>query len=73
MPGRCGGDPCIKGTRITAALIYTLCERDGVPPERVASDEYYPFLSLEQVLAAVTYVAQHPEEFTKWINQYNKE
>ena len=53
VPGRCGGKPCIRGTRIRVWDIYVASEVRGEPPAEIIAD--YPTLSLAQVHAALAY------------------
>lgn len=59
-PEKCGGKPCIAGTRIRVQDIYVWHELRGqVPAEIVAN---FPQLSLSQVYAALAYYHDHREE-----------
>lgn len=55
-PGVCGGEPCIRSTRLTVRLILEMYD-DG------ADDEYllqnYPHLSLDDLKAARLYAAEY--------------
>lgn len=54
-PNVCGGKPCIRGTRIYIAIILdTLAE--GLSPEEVIA--HYPSLCLDDVHAALAYIAE---------------
>ena len=48
------GDPCIEGTRIPVAMIVGSLA-DGMTPREV--QDAYPQLTLEDIQAALTYVA----------------
>ena len=53
VPGKCGGKPCIKGTRIRVWDIYVANEISGHSPDEIVAD--YPHLSLADVYAALAY------------------
>ena len=53
-PGILGGKPAIKGTRIGVDLILELLA-SGMSIETLLSEDVYPFLSREQVLACIGY------------------
>lgn len=55
------GKPVISGTRITVEQILTLLSQ-GVGPEELASDKYYPQLTKEDVYAAVAYAKDRVEQ-----------
>jgi uncharacterized protein (DUF433 family) len=60
VTGKCGGKPCIKGTRIRVWDIYVLCELQGkTADEAIAA---YPQLSLSDVHAALAYYYDHKAE-----------
>jgi uncharacterized protein (DUF433 family) len=59
--GTLGGRPRIDGTRIGVHAIAIEVAR-GVSPERLVSDEYWPYLSLAQVYAALAYYHAHKQE-----------
>jgi len=52
----CHGQPCIKGTRIMAYLIFELLE-SGASKEKIIKD-YYPELSLEDIDACFHFAAE---------------
>lgn len=60
VPGRCGGRPCIAGTRIRVLDIYIWHELRGRSPDEIV--ELYPSLSLADVHAALTYYFDHAAE-----------
>jgi len=60
IPGRCGGKPCIAGTRIRVWDVYVLHERQGLSADEVIAA--YPELSLSDVYAALTYYYDNKEE-----------
>ena len=58
-PGVCGGQPCIRGTRIyIAILLDSLAE--GLTPEQIT--EHYPSLTTDDIRAAVAYAAELARE-----------
>jgi uncharacterized protein (DUF433 family) len=56
-PGKCGGKPCISGTRIRVWDIYILHERQGKTADEIIGD--YPELPLADVHAALAYYYDH--------------
>ena len=61
-PGTLGGRPRIDGTRIGVHAIAIEVVEFGVSPERIVSEEYWPYLSLAQVHAALAYYFANREE-----------
>ena len=59
-PDKCGGKPCIAGTRIRVWDIYVLHERLGKTPDEILTD--YPELSLADIYAALAYYFDHQAE-----------
>ena len=58
-PVVCGGQPCIKGTRIyVSILLDSLAE--GLSPERII--DHYPSLTTDDIRAAVAYAAELTRE-----------
>ena len=58
-PNVCGGNPCIRETRIYVAIILDgLAE--GLTPEQII--EHYPQLTLEDIHAALAYAADLSRE-----------
>jgi uncharacterized protein (DUF433 family) len=57
---KCGGKPCIAGTRIRVWDIYVLHEQLGKTPDEILSD--YLELSLADVHAALAYYFDHRAE-----------
>jgi uncharacterized protein (DUF433 family) len=51
--GKCGGKPCIAGTRIRVWDIYVASEVRGETPDQIVAQ--YPTLTLAQVHAALAY------------------
>lgn len=58
-PGVCGGEACIRDTRITVWLLYSL-RQQGAPDSELL--ENYPSLSQEDLDAAWEYQRRRPEE-----------
>ncbi|HZZ41355.1 MAG TPA: DUF433 domain-containing protein [Tepidisphaeraceae bacterium] len=59
-PGKCGGQPCIRGKRIRVADILELLA-NGASYEEILHD--YAFLERDDILAAISYAANqidHP-------------
>ena len=54
-PAACGGEPCIRGTRIWVSLILDLLAGGMSEPELLRQ---YPGLTHEDVLAAIAYGAE---------------
>ncbi len=50
-PNKCGGKPCIAGTRIRVWDVYVLHERLGKTPDEILNE--YPDISLADVHAAL--------------------
>lgn len=59
VPGRCGGQAVIAGTRLRVSLILGWY-RQGMSPEEIA--EHYPHIRLSDVYDALAYAADHAEE-----------
>jgi uncharacterized protein (DUF433 family) len=62
IPGVCGGDPCIPGHRIEAALIYEKSLTMTV--EQIVAE--YPQLTFPAVLAAIRWIQEHPGYWHEW-------
>jgi uncharacterized protein (DUF433 family) len=58
-PAVCGGRPCIKGTRIWVSLILDMLA-GGMPEAELLED--YPYLTHDDVLAAIAYGAEAARE-----------
>jgi len=59
-PDRCGGKPCITGSRIRVWDIYVLHERQGKSVDEIIGE--YPDLTLADVHAALAYYWDHKAE-----------
>ncbi len=53
-PGKCGGKPCIRGTRITVRRVLEIL---STYRERGEIFQEYPFLEEEDLRQALTYAA----------------
>lgn len=51
---RCGGEPCLKGTRLPASIFATL-RAQGFTDEKMI--EWYPTATREQIAAALAWTA----------------
>jgi uncharacterized protein (DUF433 family) len=60
VPEKCGGKPCISGTRIRVQDIYVWHELQGQSPEEIVTD--FKQLTLADVYAALAYYHDHREE-----------
>jgi uncharacterized protein (DUF433 family) len=58
-PGVCGGQPCIKGTRIHISVILDALA-EGLTPDQIL--DHYPSLQPDDVRAAVAYAAELARE-----------
>ena len=58
-PGMCGGEPVIKGTRVTIrTILASLAE--GADPETIVAD--FPTLTEQDVRAVIAFAATSAEE-----------
>jgi uncharacterized protein (DUF433 family) len=58
-PEKCGGRPCIAGTRIRVHDIYVWHVLDGLSPIEILAEK--PELSLASIHAAISYLFDHRE------------
>jgi len=58
-PARCGGKPCVRGTRIWVSLILDLLA-SGMTPDEVVAE--YPQLTIEDINACVGYGSEMARE-----------
>jgi len=58
-PSVCGGQPCIKDTRIYITIILDALA-EGLTPQQIV--DHYPLLSLEDIRAAIAYAAELARE-----------
>ena len=63
-PGVCGGDACIRDTRITVWLLIAL-QRDGATADELLAG--YPDLTPEDLTTAEAYYRLHPKEIEEAI------
>ena len=59
VPGVCGGEPVIKGTRISCGFLYRLFRELGKSVPEIQAD--YPHLKPEDIEEAIVYAREHPE------------
>jgi len=64
VPGVLGGEPVIKGTRISVRTIV-LTWRRGVPPEEIPG--HFPHITLAQVFEALSYYSDNQDEINEYI------
>ena len=57
-PGKCGGQPCIRGKRLRVTDVLALLGA-GAAYDEILRD--YAFLERDDILAAVTYAAQQTD------------
>lgn len=62
---KCGGKPCIHGTRIRVSDVYVWHVLGGQSPVDILAN--YPELSLAAIHAAISYVFDHREEIEREI------
>lgn len=60
-PAVFGGQPCIRGTRVSAAIVLASLA-DGLTPEQVV--DHFPQLAIDDIRAALAYAAVLAEENT---------
>lgn len=68
-PGKCGGKPCIAGSRIRVQDIYVWHEIQGRSPFDIVGD--FPELSLADVHAAIAYYFDNRERIERDIAEEN--
>jgi uncharacterized protein (DUF433 family) len=66
-PARCGGKPCIAGTRIRVWDIHVWHNLRGQSPEQIVGD--FPQLSLADVYAALAYYLDHRVEIEQQMKE----
>jgi uncharacterized protein (DUF433 family) len=66
-PNKCGGKPCIAGTRIRVWDIHVWHNLRGQSPEQIVAD--FPQLSLADVYSALAYYFDHREEIQRQAKQ----
>jgi uncharacterized protein (DUF433 family) len=60
IPGRCGGRPCITGTRIRVLDIYVWHVLRGRSPDEILA--MFPGITLADIYAALAYCFDHLSE-----------
>jgi len=65
-PGKCGGKPCITGTRIRVWDIYQ-AHRTGMGVDEIIDD--YPQLTPASIYAALSYYWDHKAEIDKQMKE----
>src|SRR5689334_12157724 len=70
-PEKCGGRPCISGTRIRVHDIYVWHVLDGRSAVEILAEK--PELSLASIHAAISYVFDHREEVERELANENAE
>lgn len=68
---KCGGKPCIAGTRIRVHDMYVWHVLDGLSPVEILAEK--PELSLAAIHAAISYVFDHREEIERELAEENTE
>jgi len=66
-PEICNNKPIILGTRISVTNIVELHHILGWSVEKIR--EEYPFLTEEQIIAALEYYSYHPEEIENYLKE----
>lgn len=69
-PGVCGGDPCVPGTRIPAALLYAYAKDLNWSIFDLTRE--YPELRLDQVTRAIQWIEEHPGYYVEWKEQFDE-
>lgn len=67
VPGKCGGKPCIAGTRIRVWDIHVWHNLRGQSPEQIVAD--FPQLTLADVYAALAYYFDHRDEIEQQMKE----
>lgn len=70
-PDKCGGKPCIAGTRIRVHDIYVWHVLDGLSPVEILAEK--PELSLASIHAAISYVFDNRENIERELADENTE
>ena len=70
-PEKCGGRPCIAGTRIRVHDIYVWHVLDGLSAVEILAQK--PELSLASIHSAISYVFDHREEIKRKLADENAE
>jgi uncharacterized protein (DUF433 family) len=67
VPGKCGGKPCIAGTRIRVWDIHVWHNLRSQTAEQIVAD--FPQLSLADVHAALAYYFDHQEQIDRQMKE----
>jgi uncharacterized protein (DUF433 family) len=67
LPEKCGGKPCVAGTRIRVWDIHVWHDLRGQSPEEIVAA--FPQLSLSDVHAALSYYLDHREEIERQMKE----
>ena len=67
LADKCGGNPCVSGTRIRVWDVYISSEIEGKTPDEVVAA--YPQLSLADVHAALAYYWDHKAEIDRQMKE----
>ena len=70
-PGTLAGRPRIDGTRIGVNTIVLEIEA-GASPEQLVSEDYWPYLTLAQVYAALAFYHANKAEIDDFIAEENR-
>lgn len=70
-PEKCGGRPCVAGTRIRVLDIYVWHVLDGLSPVEILAQK--PELSLASIHAAISYVFDNREDIERELADENAE
>jgi uncharacterized protein (DUF433 family) len=69
-PAKCGGKPCIAGTRIRVWDVHVWHDLRGQSPEEIVAD--FPQLTLADVYAALAYYLDHQEAIERQAEEDEK-
>ena len=70
VPGKCGGKPCIAGTRIRVWDVHVWHELQGLSPAEIVAE--FPQLQLADVYAALAYFHDHREEIERQMEEADR-
>jgi len=66
-PDKCGGKPCIAGTRVRVWDVYLMHEREGRSPDEIVAA--FPHISLADVHAAMAYFWDNKEAIERQMKE----
>ena len=66
-PGVCGGEPLIKGMRLTVRAVVTYVLKQGITPEEMVRE--WKRLNLAKVYDALSYYHDHKTEIDRHIRR----